>query len=102
MEEASRSFTDMGELLTRAGVFVADLMGVEAPFITSGGAAGLGPERRGLLSGQRPRQAEQATRHHGDEERHPGAEEALAYYDRILASSGARLVEVSGAPLPGV
>ena len=27
MEEASRSFADMGELLIRAGVFVADLMG---------------------------------------------------------------------------
>ena len=33
MEEASRSFTDMEELLTKSGAFVADLMGVEAAFI---------------------------------------------------------------------
>ena len=41
MEEASRSFVRLPELLDNAGRRVAELAGVEAAYITSGAAAGV-------------------------------------------------------------
>ena len=51
MEEVSTSFTDMGELLTKSGEFVAELMGTEAAFVTSGGAAALALSAASLFLG---------------------------------------------------
>ena len=39
MEEANESQVDMQELLQKSGYFIANLLGVESAFITSGGAA---------------------------------------------------------------
>ena len=39
MEEANRGTVEMQELLRKSGDFIADLLGVEAAFVTSGGAA---------------------------------------------------------------
>ena len=39
MEEANESQVDMQELLRKSGDFIANLLGVESAFITSGGAA---------------------------------------------------------------
>ena len=39
MEEANRSPVEMRELLQKSGDFIADLLGVEAAFVTSGAAA---------------------------------------------------------------
>ena len=39
MEEANRGTVEMQELLRESGDFIADLLGVEAAFVTSGGAA---------------------------------------------------------------
>ena len=39
MEEANRGTVEMQELLCKSGDFIADLLGVEAAFVTSGGAA---------------------------------------------------------------
>ena len=39
MEEANRGTVEMQELFRKSGDFIADLLGVEAAFVTSGGAA---------------------------------------------------------------
>ena len=39
MEEANRGTVEMQDLLRKSGDFIADLLGVEAAFVTSGGAA---------------------------------------------------------------
>ena len=39
MEEANRGTVEMQELLRKSGDFIADLLGVETAFVTSGGAA---------------------------------------------------------------
>ena len=102
MEEASWSFTDMGEPLTRAGAFVADLIGVEAASITSGGAAGLALSGAACIAGSDPDKLSRLPDTTGMKSDILVQKKHFADYDRILASSGARRVEVSGAPLPGV
>lgn len=41
MHEASQHFVDLNELLAKAGQYIADLVGVEACYITSGAAGGV-------------------------------------------------------------
>lgn len=41
MQEASRNFVDLNDLLAKAGQHIADLVGVEACYITSGAAGGV-------------------------------------------------------------
>ena len=59
MEEVSTSFTDMGELLTKSGEFVAELMGTEAAFVTSGGAAALALSAASCMAGTDPQKLSQ-------------------------------------------
>ena len=94
MEEASRSFADMGELLTKSGAFVAELMDVEAAFITSGGAAGLALSAAACIAGSDPDKLSRLPETTGMKSDILVQKKHFAYYDRILASAGARLVEV--------
>lgn len=97
MEEANQSFVEMGELLDRAGVEVARLLGVEAALITSGAAAALVLATAGLLAG---RDRERTLRLPVD----PGPRREVVlqrasryFYDRCVTLAGARLVEAGEA-----
>jgi uncharacterized pyridoxal phosphate-dependent enzyme len=94
MEAANRSFADMKKLFDSSGRVIAGMLGVEAAYITSGGAAALALSVAASL-----------TRHHPDYlERLPDTEgipnEVLVQkstrqkYDRCLTIPGARIVEV--------
>ena len=96
MEEVSRSFADMGELLTKAGAFVADVMNVEAVFITSGGAAGLALSAAACIAGSDPDRLSRLPDTTGMKGEILVQKKHFAYYDRVLASAGARLVEAGG------
>ena len=76
MEEANRGTVEMQELLRKSGDFIADLLGVEAAFVTSGGRGGAGAERGGVHGGDGPRPDRPASRHDRHEERgrHPEAQ----------------------------
>lgn len=94
MEEVSTSFTNMGELLTKSGEFVAELMGTEAAFVTSGGAAALALSVASCMAGTDPQKVSQlpdTTCMRNEvlvqKKHHDG-------FDRALTSTGARLVEV--------
>ena len=94
MEEVSTSFTDMGELLTKSGEFVAELMGTEAAFVTSGGAAALALSAASCMAGTDPQKLSQlpdTTCLRNEilvQKKHQDG------FDRALTSTGARLVEV--------
>ena len=97
MATANQRFADMKALLESSGRVVADLLGAEAAYITSGAAAALALSVAACL-----------TREHRDYlERLPDTQgipnEVLVQrstrqkYDRCLSIPGARIVEVGGA-----
>ena len=55
MVAASRHFVDLNELLEKSGQYVADLLDVEAAWITSGAAAGLTLSTAACITGTDPR-----------------------------------------------
>jgi L-seryl-tRNA(Ser) seleniumtransferase len=59
ISEAARHFVDLDELLEKAGEKIADLIGVEAAFVTSGAAAGLSIATAACMAGPDPRKAMQ-------------------------------------------
>ena len=54
MEEANRGTVEMQELLRKSGDFIADLLGVEAAFVTSGGAAAQALSVAACMAGMDP------------------------------------------------
>ena len=54
MEEANRGTVEMQELLRKSGDFIADLLGVEAAFVTSGGAAAQALSVAACMAGRDP------------------------------------------------
>jgi L-seryl-tRNA(Ser) seleniumtransferase len=54
MADASTWFVDLNDLLRKAGQRIADLVGVEAAFITSGAAAGLAISTAACIAGRDP------------------------------------------------
>ena len=54
MEEANTNQVEMQELLRKSGDFIADLLGVESAFITSGGAAAQALSTAALMAGKDP------------------------------------------------
>ena len=54
MEEANRGTVEMQELLRKSGDFIADLLGVEAAFVTSGGAAAQALSVAACMAGMNP------------------------------------------------
>ena len=94
MEEASQGFTDMGELLARSGEFVAGLVGTEAAFVTSGGAAALALSAAAWIAGADPDRLSRLPDTTGLKNEILVQKKRFGIYDRILASSGAKLVEI--------
>ena len=94
MEEVSQSFADMGELLARSGEFVAELMGTEAAFITSGGAAALALSTAACIAGSDPDKLAQLPDTTGLKSEILVQKKHFDSYDRVLASAGAGLIEV--------
>src|SRR5450830_1513480 len=94
MEEASRSYVNVPELLEKAGQRVAELARVEAAFITSGAAAGITIGVAACLAGK-----DQARIHQLPDTTGMKNEVILQYmqrnyYELPIRLSGARLVEV--------
>ena len=76
MEEANRGTVEMQELLRKSGDFIADLLGVEAAFVTSGGAAAQALSVAACMAGTDPDRIARLPRHDRHEERgrHPEAQ----------------------------
>lgn len=94
MEEVSEGFADMTELLTKSGEFIADLMGTEAAFVTSGGAAALALSAAACMAGTDPEKLEQLPDTTGMKNEILVQKKHFASWDRAIMTSGARLIEV--------
>ena len=94
MEEANRSYVVMSELLDKAGEYVAQLMGVEAAYITSGCAAGLALSSAACIAGKDPKKRGRLPDSTGMNNEILIQKKQRYSYDRAYAVGGGRLVEV--------
>ena len=103
MGEAASYNIEMPQLLERAGQKVAEMLGVEAAFITSGASAGLTLASAAVMTGKDVRLMEQLP----DTEYPVKMKNELimqlghvTHYVGCLKASGAKIVEVGGGYLP--
>lgn len=102
MNEASRAFVSIDELQERAGQRIAQLIGVEAAFITSGAAAGLAVVTAACMAGNDPVKAMQLPDTSGLKDEVIILRSHRIHYDQAIRVAGARLVDVGftdGTPL---
>ena len=94
MEQASRSFVSLPELLDKAGRRVAELAGVEAAYITSGAAAGVTIAVAACMAGGDDAKVHQLPNTDGLKNEVIIQVMQRNYYELMIRLAGARLVEV--------
>lgn len=94
MEEASRSFVSIPELLQRAGRRVAELAGVEDAYITSGAAAGVAIGVAACMTGNNPAKVHQLPNTVGMKNEVVIQVMQRNFYELMIRLVGAKLVEV--------
>jgi len=97
MAEANKAFVDMDELLEKAGQRIAEMIGVEAAFVTSGAAAGLATGAAACMAGTDPVKAKQLPDTSGMKNEIVVLRSHRIHYDQAVRLSGARFVEVGFA-----
>lgn len=94
MEEASRSYVKLPELLERAGRRVAELAGVEAAYITSGAAAGITIATAACMTGKDWARVHQLPNTSGMKNEVIIQVMQRNYYELMIRLAGAKLLEV--------
>ena len=93
MEEANRSPVEMRELLQKSGDFIADLLGVEAAFVTSGAAAAQALSAAACMAGADPDRIGQLPNTDGMKNEIVIQKRNRYMFDRCYTVTGATLVE---------
>lgn len=93
METANRHFVDMRGLLESSGRVIAEMLGAEAAFVTSGGAAALVLGTAAILTRDHPEYLERLPDAEGIPNQILTPKVSRQKYDRCLTFAGARLVE---------
>ena len=93
MIEASKYFVDFNELLEKAGEYVANLLGVEASYITSGAAAGLTLSTAACITGTNPAKIRQLPDMQGLKNEVLIQKSHRNGYDHAVRQAGVTLVE---------
>ena len=93
MEEANRSQVEMLELLSRSGDFIADLLGVEAAYVTSGAAAAQALSVAACMAGTDPDKIAQLPDTTGLNSEVLIQKKNRYMFDRCFTTTGAKLVE---------
>ena len=94
MDDANRSFVDMDELLQKSGRVIADLLGAEAAFVTSGAFAAMVLGAAGIMTGRDEKRIEQLPDTTGMKNEFLVQAAVRYHYDRAISVPGGRLVEV--------
>lgn len=97
MDEASRSFVDMGELHAAASAHIAQLLGVEAACVTCGAAAGLAIAAAACMAGTDSARILQLPNTAGMKDEVVVLKSHRILYDQAVLLAGARFVEVGVA-----
>ncbi len=93
MVAASRHFVDLPELLEKSGQYVAELLGVEAAYITSGAAGGLTLSTAACITGTDPAKIQQLPYLHGLKNEVLIQKSHRNGYDHAIRQVGVTLVE---------
>lgn len=93
MVEASKYFVDLKELLEKSGEYVANLLGVEASYITSGAAAGLTLSTAACITGTDPAKIRQLPGIQGPKNEILIQKSHRNGYDHAVRQAGVTLVE---------
>jgi uncharacterized pyridoxal phosphate-dependent enzyme len=93
MAEATRHFVDMDELLSKSGAYVAELLGVEAAYITAGAAAGLVLTTAACVAGDDPAYIQRLPDTRGMRNRVAAHRSHRNGYDQAVRQVGVELVE---------
>jgi L-seryl-tRNA(Ser) seleniumtransferase len=94
MEEANRSNVEMKDLLQRSGDFIAELLGVEAAYVTSGGAAAQALSVAACMAGTDPDKIAQLPDSSGMKNEVLIQKRNVYMFSRCYTLTGAKLVEV--------
>ncbi|MSP14555.1 MAG: aminotransferase class V-fold PLP-dependent enzyme [Chloroflexi bacterium] len=94
MQEASRNFVDMSELLAKAGQRIAELAGVEACYITSGAAGGVLTAVAACMTGADWAKVHQLPNSAGMKHEVILQVTQRNFYELMVRQAGARLVEI--------
>ena len=96
MDEANRYFADMKGLIEGSGRVIADMLGAEAAFVTSGAAAALALSAAAALTRDHPDYLERLPDTEGIPNEIITQRTTRQKYDRCVTLTGARLIEVGG------
>jgi D-glucosaminate-6-phosphate ammonia-lyase len=94
MQATSSQFVEMEELLTKSGAAIADLMGAEAAFVTSGCYAALVLGAAGLMTGGDQDKVAKLPDTSGMRNEFLIQKPMRYHYDRCVSAAGGKLVEV--------
>ena len=94
MDEANQHYVEMEELLARSGAYIAETLGVEAAYITSGCAAALVLGTAGIMTGTDPARIAQLPNTEGMRNEVIFQSRQSYLYKRCFTIPGSRLVEV--------
>jgi L-seryl-tRNA(Ser) seleniumtransferase len=95
MRQASRAYVNLDELLRRAGDRIAELLGVEGAFITSGAAAALAVSAAACMAGTDPESIRRLPDSAGMRNEILMLKAHRFGFDQAVRLAGARIVEVS-------
>lgn len=94
IQEASRAFVNMDELLEKSGKKIAKLVGAPAAFITSGAAAGLAVSVAACMAGSDPMKAKQLPDTYGMKDEVIIHHCHRIHYDQAVRLTGAFFTEI--------
>lgn len=94
MQEASRNFVDLNDLLAKAGQHIADLVGVEACYITSGAAGGVLISIASCMTGKDWAKVHQLPDTKGMKDEVIMQVMQRNFYELMVREAGASLVEI--------
>ncbi len=97
MDAANRSYADMKGLLDTSGRVIADMLGVEAAYVTSGAAASLTLSMAACLTREHPEYLERLPHADGIPNQVLVQQNSRQKYDQCLRFPGAHIVEVGDA-----
>ncbi len=94
MQEAGQNFINLNELLAKAGQYIADVVGVEACYITSGAAGGVLISTAACMTGKDWAKVHQLPDTQGMKNEVVMQVMQRNYYELMVREAGAKLVEI--------
>ena len=91
--EANERYVEMGELLEKSGQYIADLLGTEAAYVTSGGCGALALSAAACITGNDPEKMARLPDSSGMKNEIVIQKKQRYGYDRCYMASGARVME---------